>query len=100
MPDDVHQYDNVPGSPFYEDVTDSDAFEDKKETIIAARMDDLNGWFLEGITEASCENLDELRGAIVAGNNLKAGELISGIIYRYITPSDADVIEELNPERD
>ena len=99
-PDDIRQYDRDPRSPFYDDPTESAAFESKKDDIIEERFKDLTGWFLEGITESSDSNLAELRDAIQSGDNLKAGDIVSDMVYRYITPSDEDVLEVLNEEGD
>ena len=99
-PEDIRQYDNVPGSPFFNDPTEGPVFESKKDDIIEDRFKDLNGWFIESITEASDENLAELRDAIQSGDNLKAGDIVSDMVYRYITPADEVVLEELNQEPD
>ena len=99
-PDDIRQYDHDPRSPFYDEPTESAAFEDKKDDMIQERLDDLTGWFLESITESSDENLTELRNAIEAGDSLKAGDIVSDMVYRYITPKDEDVLEVLNQEPD
>ena len=93
-PDDIRQYDHDPRSPFYDDPTESAAFESKKDDMIQERFKDLTGWFLEGITESSESNLAELRDAIQSGDNLKAGDIISDMVYRYITPSEEEAAHE------
>ena len=89
-----------PGDPRTEDATESPAFESKKDGMTEDRFKDLNGWFIESITESSDENLAELRDAIQSGDNLKAGDIVSDMVYRYITPADEVVLEELNQEPD
>ena len=89
-----------PLDPRTVDVRDTTEFEEMRDKIIAKRFKDLNGWFQESFCEYnSDENLKELSDAVQAGEAQKVGDIVIDMVYRGLTPSDEDVIEELNYER-
>lgn len=84
-----------PNDPRTVDITENLDFVDKRDQLTRERVMDLNGWLVESITEASDANLTELAEAIISGDNLRAGDIVSDLVYRYCTPSDDEVREEL-----
>jgi len=78
----------------------SEAVSEEQERICNERMNDLNGLFVESITEAPDANLAELRDAIKSGDNLKAGDIVSDMVYRYCTPSEDEAAESLGDPGD
>jgi hypothetical protein len=102
MPDDVRQYDRVPGSPFYDDPTDSPDFEDKREELTIDRIQDVEGTFLESFTEADTLRLQELSEAVLLPadekSSIRIGDIVRQMAEDYCTPTDEQVLEELNQE--
>ena len=86
-----------PNDPRTVDITETAEFEQVKERIMDERFADLYGWFAESLVEPHTDDsLTELADAIRAGENQRVGDIVSDLCYRHLTPSDEDVIEEMN----
>ena len=104
-PDDIRQYDNDPRSPFYNDPTESVAFEEEKDTLYRSRIADINGYFIEAFSESSDEWLRELSNLVLLWGDsssdrvkdveIEIGRLVARRIDEYCTPDDDDVLESL-----
>ena len=85
-----------------EDILDTPAFEDKMIEIWNERHMDINGYFIEGITERSDDDLKMLARLILGNTNgthtTTIGAFVSKWITDYCKPSDSDVIEALNDQ--
>jgi hypothetical protein len=104
-PDDIHQYDGDPRSPFCDDPTESPAFEDMKQSIYRERVQDINGYFIECFSESSDNWLEELSALVlsyadspsdrVRDIEVAIGKKIAEHLDEYCTPSDDEVVEAL-----
>ena len=95
---------NDPNAPWnLEDLTETDAFADKKQELIKERLYDLHGWLLESFTESEDWFLMGLAVLINDMPTDTTGDQMLGMkvreqVLKYVTPPDAEVIEELNQE--
>ena len=104
-PDDIRQYDNDPRSPFYNDPTESVAFEEEKDTLYRSRIADINGYFIEAFSESTDEWLRELSNLVLLWGDLSSdkvkdveieiGRLVARRIDEYCEPDDDEVLESL-----
>ena len=104
-PDDIRQYDSVPGSPFYVDPTESVEFEDKRLEITNDRINDSGGYLLESFSEAPEKWLSVLSDLVIewveAPSDREAditrviGAMVAKQISGYCTPTDDEVLETL-----
>jgi len=104
-PDDIHQYDGDPRSPFYNDPTETTAFAEAKEVLYREKIADINGYFTESITEASDEWLKELSNLVLLWGDspsdkvkdieLLIGRLVARRVDEYCTPDDDEILEAI-----
>jgi hypothetical protein len=103
-PDDMARFNNDPRSPNYDDPIDTPAFEDKREEMSKERIQDVAGYFLESFTEAEMTQLQELVDAVLAPaseqSSWRIGDIVRDLVEGYCTPTDEQVLEELNQEPD
>ena len=107
-PDDIRQYDSDPRSPFYNDPTESVAFEEEKEVIYRERVSDINGYIIESIGESSDEWLRELSNLVLLWGDspsdkvndveIRIGKMVARRIDEYCTPDDDAVLDSLNKD--
>ena len=81
-PDDIRQYDNDPRSPFYNkpEAPEVDTWEHPE---FLERLDDVNGYFLEAITEADDSWLMELKDYIVGQRADKVLKMLTDRLEDY-----------------
>lgn len=95
-PDDIHQYDNRPGSPFYDDPTETIEFENEKERQYFEKLDDTNGWFIESFSQAEDSRLIELAEALKLPpdekSSIRIGDIVRQLVEDYCQPSDDEVL--------
>ena len=103
-PDDIRQYDRVPGSPFYDDPTEGPAFEEKQEDLMRERISDVEGTFLESFTEADTSRLTELSEAVLLPadekSSIRIGDIVREMVEGYCTVPDDEILDSLNQEPD
>jgi len=78
-----------------EPIENTDEFADMKESMQEERIKDINGWFIESFSEAPDATLKELSDCVLAGDNLRVGDIVSDLVHRYCTPDDEDVREAM-----
>lgn len=71
-----------------------DNFDRVKDQITEDRIRDLHGYFIESLSE-NPQALRELSEAILSGDNLRAGDIVSDAVYRYCSPTDEEVTEAM-----
>jgi len=102
-PDDIRQYDHDPRSPFYNDPTESVAFENQKQEMLEKRMEKL---VCEALSEMSQLTEERLTKALLVYETstdvelrtlakLEIGEIVWSVVHNYCEPTDEDVIEAL-----
>ena len=95
---------NDPNAPWnQEDITESLAFEDKRIEMQDERINDLNGYLIESITERSDADLKKMaKYAMDASEHasILLGKLVRDWILQGTEPSDDEVIDELQQEPD
>ena len=94
---------NDPNAPWnLEDLTETDAFADKKQELIKERLYDLHGWLLESFTESEDWFLMGLAVMINMPTDTTCDQMLGmkvrEQVLKYVTPPDDEVIEELNQE--
>ena len=101
-PEDIRQYDNDPRSPFYNDPTETAEFEEKQREMWEERISDINGWFIEAISETNDATLKRLSDKVLACDDPPTekqlqdiGRMVYVMQELYNWPKDEDVIEAL-----
>ncbi len=69
-----------------------------KARMVSDRVNDLNGYFKEGLSELGEVDLDILKEFYLAKEWLKIGAYISICIQHNCTPNDKEIIEEIFKE--
>ena len=92
-----------PNAPYNlpEPIEDTDAFADKREEMTAERLKDADGYVPESFGEADNDfwlGLSVLLLMQDADKNI--GGYVRRMVTSYCTPSDSEVIEELEAEND
>ena len=95
-PDDIRQYDRDPRSPFYDDPTETPAFEETRTELMERRIQDVEGSFLESFTEADTSRLKELSEAVLLPadqkSSIRIGDITRQLIEDYCMPKDLHFI--------
>ena len=96
---------NDPSAPWnQEDITESDAFADKREEMTDMYIKDLNGSLIESFTEASTDTLIGLsvllRMPKTDDTYKSIGKYVRRMVIYYCTPPDDEIIEAMEAGHD
>jgi len=95
---------NDPNAPWnQEDITETDAFQDKQAELWNDRILDIS-WMVEGITERSDIDLNMLarliKGNQTGSHTTTIGAFITKWVNEYTEPDDSEVISELEKDNE
>ena len=87
-----------------EDITETDAFADKRQELIDERVKDSCGWLVESFMDAQADILIGLSVLLSMPDNddtdRNIGKYIRRMVVSYCTPPVDEIIEELEAEND